>query len=389
MVVLDRAAARAKEMDFVHTGPGTLAGRYMRSFWQPVFRAADLPAGRAFPLRVMSEDFTIYRGQTGVPHVVGPRCLHRRTQLSVGWVEDDCIRCFYHGWKYDSSGQCVEQPAEAESFAKDVRIASYPTREYLGLIFAYLGGGEAPELPRYPELEAEGVLEAETFVRACNYFSDLDNACDPYHVAFAHQGSRINVNAAIDPRNIVPEESDFGITIKLRRTTEGGGLRLNLFGMPNIQLLRLPSLDPKETSWREFISWRVPVDDKNYVSFNINLVHITGEAASQFRRQRAEKLAGAPASTMELAELVLSGKATLDELRHKVPDVVRLQDDVVLTAQGAIPDRENEYLGRSDVGIVLLRKIWRRELQAFATGTPLKRWAKPDHLVATNGLAKP
>src|SRR5262245_35119927 len=85
---------RPEEVDFVHTAPGTLAGRYMRMFWQPVFRAQDLPAGRAFPLRIMSEDFTIYRGESGTPHVVGPRCAHRRTQLSVGWVEGDCIRCF-------------------------------------------------------------------------------------------------------------------------------------------------------------------------------------------------------------------------------------------------------------------------------------------------------
>jgi 5,5'-dehydrodivanillate O-demethylase oxygenase subunit len=388
MTVMDQVIARPRDMDFVHTGPGTLAGRYLRTFWQPVFRAQDLRPGRAFPLRIMNEDFTIYRGQSGTPHVVGPRCAHRRTQLSVGWVEEDCIRCLYHGWKYDGSGQCVEQPAESQSFARDVRIASYPTLEYLDLIFAYLGEGEAPELPRYPELEAEGVLEVETFVRACNYFSDLDNACDPYHVAFVHQGSRININAAIDPRDIVPEESEFGITIKLRRTTEGGGVRINLFGMPNLQLLRLPSLDPHETMWREFISWRVPVDDEHYVSFNLNLIHISGDAALQFRRKRAEVLAQAPASTMELAQLVLSGKATLDELRSKVPDVVRLQDDVVLTAQGPIPDRENEYLGRSDVALVMLRKIWRRELHALATGKPLKRWMKPTDLAATNGLAK-
>jgi 5,5'-dehydrodivanillate O-demethylase len=388
MTVMDQVIARPRDMDFVHTGPGTLAGRYLRTFWQPVFRAQDLRPGRAFPLRIMNEDFTIYRGQSGTPHVVGPRCAHRRTQLSVGWVEEDCIRCLYHGWKYDGSGQCVEQPAESQSFARDVRIASYPTLEYLDLIFAYLGEGEAPELPRYPELEAEGVLEVETFVRACNYFSDLDNACDPYHVAFVHQRSRININAAIDPRDIVPEESEFGITIKLRRTAEGGGVRINLFGMPNLQLLRLPSLDPHETMWREFISWRVPVDDEHYVSFNLNLIHISGDAALQFRRKRAEVLAQAPASTMELAQLVLSGKATLDELRSKVPDVVRLQDDVVLTAQGAIPDRENEYLERSDVALVMLRKIWRRELQALASGKPLKRWMKPTDLVATNGLAK-
>ena len=78
------------------------------------------------------------------------RCAHRGTQLSTGWVEGDCVRCFYHGWKYDGAGQCVELPAE-DPASRQVRIASYPTEEYLGLIFAYLGEGEraaAAALPR-------------------------------------------------------------------------------------------------------------------------------------------------------------------------------------------------------------------------------------------------
>jgi len=116
--------------EFVHTGPETLAGRYLRRFWQPVACCHELRAGQALPVRILSEDFTLYRGATGTAHLVGNRCAHRGTQLSVGWVEDDCIRCFYHGWKYDGAGQCVEQPAEGESFASKVRIASYPVQEY-------------------------------------------------------------------------------------------------------------------------------------------------------------------------------------------------------------------------------------------------------------------
>ncbi len=108
--------------DCVHTGPGTLGGRYMRLFWQPVYRAEDLSPGRAIPIRIMSEDFTLYRGEKGTPHVVANRCAHRGTLLSTGWVEGDTIRCFYHGWRYDGSGQCVEQPGEDESFFGKVRI---------------------------------------------------------------------------------------------------------------------------------------------------------------------------------------------------------------------------------------------------------------------------
>jgi 5,5'-dehydrodivanillate O-demethylase oxygenase subunit len=57
--------------DFAHTGPGTLAGRYLRRFWQPVYRAHELPVGWAKPIRIMSEDITLYRGEGGAP--VGAR----------------------------------------------------------------------------------------------------------------------------------------------------------------------------------------------------------------------------------------------------------------------------------------------------------------------------
>src|SRR6185436_3002115 len=98
----------------------------------------------------------------------------------------------------DGTGQCVEQPAEDASFAAKVRIGGYPTAEYLGLIFAYLGeagraaaahgdSGAAPPLPRYPELEAEGVLVATSFGQLCNYFQDLENGVDEVHLAFAHR----------------------------------------------------------------------------------------------------------------------------------------------------------------------------------------------------------
>src|ERR1043166_4817477 len=108
----NRSSKHPDFKDFVHTGPETLCGRYMRLFWQPVYRSRDLERGHTKPIRIMGEDFTLYRGEGGSPHVVAFRCAHRGTQLSAGSVEGDCLRCVYHGWKYDGSGQCVEQPAE-------------------------------------------------------------------------------------------------------------------------------------------------------------------------------------------------------------------------------------------------------------------------------------
>ena len=91
-------------MEQYRTGPDTVGGRYMRRFWHPVYRSEDLMPGWAKPIKIMSDNFTLYRGESGTPHVVTFRCAHRGLQLSVGWVEGDCIRCRYHGWKYDSTG---------------------------------------------------------------------------------------------------------------------------------------------------------------------------------------------------------------------------------------------------------------------------------------------
>src|SRR5436305_394415 len=120
--------------DYAHIGPGTLAGRYLRSFWQPVYLSKELPVGRAKPIHILGTEFTLFRGDDGEPHAVAFRCAHRGTQLSTGWVEGQNLRCFYHGWVYDGSGQCIEQPAESEPFCQRIRIPSYPVKEYLGAI---------------------------------------------------------------------------------------------------------------------------------------------------------------------------------------------------------------------------------------------------------------
>src|SRR5262245_1117381 len=105
-----RAPARSPDVDIATTRPGTPGGKFMRQFWLAIERSEDLPAGRAKPIRIMSEDFALYRGASGRPQVVASRCPHRGAQMHLGWVEDDDIRCVYHGWKFSCEGHCIEQP---------------------------------------------------------------------------------------------------------------------------------------------------------------------------------------------------------------------------------------------------------------------------------------
>ncbi len=377
------STAAAAYTDFVHTGPGTLAGRYLRTFWHPVYLAAELPAGRAVPVRIMSEDFTLYRGEGGQPHAVAFRCAHRGTQLSTGWVEGDCIRCFYHGWKYDPTGQCVEMPAEDPSFPSRVRIRAYPTAEYLGLIFVYLGEGEPPPLPRYPDFEQDGVLLTSSYVRHCNYFQNIENGLDPVHTAFAHRESRGTFVGLEGVPRMTGEESPWGIT--MYGTRPNGKVRVNQFGMPNVLHIMLPA-GTREAGWMDALAWRVPVDDETHRSFNVNLVHVTGEAAERYRAWLASQPPYTGPSAVELGDAVLRGELRVDDIEDRSV-IVNVQDYVAQVGQGRIQDRRQERLGRSDVLVILLRRIWARELRAFAEGRPLKAWTRPPGLVATSGAA--
>ena len=139
--------------DFNGTAPDTPAGQYLRKFWQPVYHSVDLLAGRPVPLQILNESFTLYRGSSGQVFIIDHRCPHRGLQLSTGWVEGDDLRCFYHGWKFAGDGKCIEQPVEANAFCDKVKLRSYPTREYLGLIFGYFGEGEPPPFSLYPQFE--------------------------------------------------------------------------------------------------------------------------------------------------------------------------------------------------------------------------------------------
>src|SRR4051794_6499322 len=268
--------------DFEHVGPGTLAGRFLRRFWQPLYRAADLAPGQALPVRLIGEDFTLYRGETGTVHAIASRCAHRGTQLSTGWVEGDCVRCFYHGWKYDASGQCVEMPAEDASFPSKVRIASYPTVEYLDIIFVYLGEDAPPPLPRFPELEdeSEGVREVYTYTWPCNYFQALEN--DPFHGDWVHRESYLAQGRTGTP-HAVSEETSYGYVAHVTRPDAEMWPEAHMhFHMPNGSHATRTAPELGHEAWREALAWRVAVDDDHFMTMGVNMTHISGEAREKY-----------------------------------------------------------------------------------------------------------
>ncbi len=381
--------------DLVHTGPGTLAGRYLRSFWQPVLRSEDLLKGRSLPIRIMSEDFTVYRGESGKAFVVAARCAHRLTRLHTGWVEGDTIRCLYHGWQYDHTGQCIFQPGEREAFTKGTKIAAFPTTEYIGLIWAYFGEGEPPPMRRYPDFERPGLISTSPpEAWPCNYFNRLDNAPDLMHVLYTHKETmkrEANVGsgtaaALTHPPTMQFIETDFGI-----ETTFSAGPTNAYFHflMPNTNAIaatvgRVEGYRDGARHWKAEMFIRVPVDDENSISFPIVFLDLHGDDATRYieSRDKARKELDPQQLIAANAEAVLQGKMRVADMDPRMNAYYSflVEDYAGQVGQGPIADRENERLGQIDQGTVMLRQIWMRELKAFADGKPLKKWAVPPGL---------
>ncbi len=365
-------------VDITSTLPGTPGGKFMRQFWTAVHRSEDLLPGHAKPIRIMGEDFTLYRGESGRAQVFDNRCPHRGALLHLGWVEGDDIRCLYHGWKFDCSGQCVEQPAEDAGFARKVKARSWPTREHMGLVFAYFGEGEPPAWPPYPEPPQQGLIHCWNVETVpCNWLQCYENTADEVHVAFVHRPGGSHAKMAELPV-ITAEETDWGmLRYGTRRST--GEVRHTLHYMPNTTRVIVPPLGGFDGvgGWQEIYFNFTPIDDETHLWLITSHVKVTGAEAERFLAQKKaflEKVRAAP-KVMDLVRDVWAGRRRLIDIEH--PELAMVQDIAVQAGQGVNADRSSEHLGRSDAGIIVWRKILAREMEAIAQGRPAKKWRTP------------
>jgi 5,5'-dehydrodivanillate O-demethylase len=258
-----------------------------------------------------------------------------------------------------------------------VQLPGYPTRAHHGLVFAYLGEGEPPPYPSLDRFAQPGMLSARSYVRNTNYFNSLENSVDYTHPFFVHMRSEftgIGVNREI-PR-VGAEETSYGLMGK--KLYGDGRVSVNHILMPLAAYITVV----EGTTPIDHLAWRIPIDDQSHRTFILNYADLHGEELERFHAMRAERRARMRELPSEeaIVSAIFRGELHIDDVDETRPDIIQIQDMVAMELQPPIDDREPDRLGRGDYAIIMLRKIFTRELEALEAGAPLKAWHWPPDL---------
>ncbi|MDH3444786.1 MAG: Rieske 2Fe-2S domain-containing protein, partial [Deltaproteobacteria bacterium] len=343
-------------------GPGTAAGEMHRRYWHPIGFAKELK-GRPKRKRLLGEDLVLFRDEHGKLGLLGLRCPHRATSLEYGHIEDGGLRCCYHGWLFDVNGQCLEQPAEPaqRNFKDRVRHLAYKVEELNGIIFAYLGPEPAPLLPRYDVLvRDDSVRSIWGRVMNCNYFQMVENTVDQHHFRWLHRTPTSKFWQDIDLKS---ELTEFGIRDHFtRRAGKEKYTTVSYFIMPTLNKTGY-HVDPSHPAGivaghvgYEALRWRVPVDDTHTLHVTVAFAPVVdGKPTGKLPPDRQEEILEVPPGAYKWDDE--TGWIARND-----------QDRCAQESQGLICDRTAEHLGYSDKGVILLRELYRKSIDAARNG---------------------
>jgi len=348
-------------------GPGTPMGELMRRYWHPVAALSELSDDQPTkPVRLLGEDLVLYRLRGGRLGLITNRCAHRGMDLSYGIPEEDGLRCAYHGWMYDVSGQCIEQPSEPSrsNYKNEIKLTAYPVEELGGLVWAYLGPTPAPLVPRWDMFAWDNVTrEISAVMLPCNWLQTVDNALDPAHFEHLHgyYGSWVmSQRGKSEEWDVVRSRPRAGHHYRIgfdrfehgiikRRVTDAGDENSDIWkiGHPIIfpYTLRIGGGE------QHTFLLRVPVDDENtwYVRYIVRVPE-QGQQAP-------------PQDAIPLGEIPL-----YDPRGRLKNDTIPSQDQLAWVGQGAISDRTTEHLGVTDTGVIMYRRMLEEQMAIVAEG---------------------
>jgi 5,5'-dehydrodivanillate O-demethylase len=338
-------------------GPGTPAGELLRRYWLPVGVAQELtPENPTQLVRILGEVLVLFRDKSGRVGLLADRCSHRGASLCYGRVEERGISCAYHGWLYDTQGNCLETPPEpAESkFPLTVKQKAYPVQKFIGLYWTYMGPQQAPLLPKYDVWERQDgkrriIIQPQL---DCNWLQAMENSVDPAHLMILHQNTaNRGRTAASTTRGFTDDVEKFDFYevpygIMKRRTYKNGMIDEHPLIFPNI--LRQGNAT----------QIRVPIDDTHTKIYFVRF----------FPSEDGKPVEQEDEPPADYVKPYKNPPDAIHPFTRFRMDEVQAQDHMAWETQGPIADRTNERLSTSDRGVVMLREILKREIERVQQG---------------------
>ena len=379
-------------------GPGTAMGRMFRSYWLPALLEEELPENDYPPVRVelLGERLLALRDTSGRMGLIEEFCAHRRTSLWFGRNEEGGIRCAYHGWKYDVTGQCVEVPSESESrFCQRVKLTSYPLIARGGILWTYMGPPE--KQPPRPEYEFALVTPEQRFVskrlQECNWLQALEGGIDSSHVSFLHRatlntdplfkGARSNQYNLDDakPRFEVTEAPG-GLFVGARRKAENGNWywRITPWIMPCVTIV------PPRSDYPMHGHFWIPIDDENCWAWSFDYHPTRALAKAEVAAMRdgyGVHVKYVPGTYRPRANK--DNGYLIDRVAQKAGrsfsgvEGIAMQDASLQESMGPIVDRSCENLVSTDNGIIMARNRLLTAVKALAEHGTVPPGVDPAH----------
>ena len=348
-----------EDVELAHVGPDTPCGEYLRRFWQPICfsdELKDLP----HRVKVLGEELVVFRDLSGTVGLLVLHCPHRGASLEFGLIDAKGIRCCYHGWLFAPDGTILETPGEpAHNTLKDrLYHGAYPTHEYGGIVFAYMGPPDRrPPFPVYDSfVRGYRLMPGQKYFYPCNWLQIMENAMDPAHTAFLH--TIVSGAQFTNEFGVLPElefiETPVGMTyIGTRRVEHNIWLRMVEAILPNLQQVA----PIWETGHQEhgfsgpmMSRWIVPIDDTHTMFIEFRHVSETEGVTPAWWADRTIMAPGQLA-----AESYEAGQRQPGDYEAQV-------------SQRPVAVHGLEHIGTTDRGVMMFRSQTRRGIRAVQAG---------------------
>jgi nitrite reductase/ring-hydroxylating ferredoxin subunit len=364
------------------TGPGTPMGDLFRQYWIPAMLADELPENGSPPVRVklLCERMIAFRDSRGRYGLIDEFCAHRGASLWFGNTnerdgeQNPGLRCAYHGWKYDVTGQCIEVPSEPDnsSFCSKVKLTSYPLVKIGDVLWTHMGSRE--NRPPLPEYEFALVPAEQTYTskrwQECNWLQALEGGIDSSHVSWLHsdgllndplfkgsKGNDYNLNDMKPFFEVV--EADGGLYVGVRRNAENGKYywRITPWVMPSFTMVPPRGDHPVHGHF-----W-IPIDDENCWAYSFD--YLPTRALTTAERQYMKDGLGVHNEYVTGTYRPLQNKDNdymIDREAQRRGETfsgvkgISMQDASVQESMGPIVDRTKERLVSADSGIIKARR---------------------------------